>query len=443
MTYPEQHPDAPVAQDDGILLWSSVRKSWPSLPRKQRIRLVVAAADCLRALWAQGVDLQQLPLVYMAFAGTGESERALFPPRITPAREQKLQTAGIVECLASWLADTRAVLAPRECVLFLRRFLGQAPLDRGDIHAIARHVDRRSNRLARDRALSLYTQFLRAADHGHGDVHGVWNLNKDLHPRLLLKAAQAAETDPATRRIKAGSTIVVMRATLLGHDVLIKRYELKGWYDRLRYRTRPSKARRSWAAAQTLTALDIPTPPALGYVEVREGKTPVISYALTEYVSGSIPVYRWLKQQARRMTAEQKDEVKSLLPRMLLQLYDHGIYHADTKLPNLLVQHHASPSERRFYWIDLECVMPGAQPTRHRIVRNLVQMNGSVRHWVTEEDRMTVLRHFAQRYPWLLKPKVIEKMRAWTVERLVKEVRRHTPPDGRSQISNFKSQISA
>jgi hypothetical protein len=106
---------------------------------------------------------------------------------------------------------------------------------------------------------------------------------------------------------------------------------------------------------------------------------------------------------------------------MLLTLYQYGIYHRDTKTANMLLHDPTNNSRRTFLWIDLECVQTGVIPTRHRIIRNLVQLNGSLGEQVSTADRYAFLRDLSQIYPWLNTPASINKIRRWTERRLWKE----------------------
>jgi hypothetical protein len=108
---------------------------------------------------------------------------------------------------------------------------------------------------------------------------------------------------------------------------------------------------------------------------------------------------------------------------LFLQLYRNRIYHGDTKSANILLRSPDKPDRRAFFWIDLECVKFGVLPTRRQIIRNLVQLNGSLGSKVLEEDRMAFLHDMSQFYPWLAQPGVAKKIRRWTRRRLLKQKR--------------------
>jgi hypothetical protein len=145
-------------------------------------------------------------------------------------------------------------------------------------------------------------------------------------------------------------------------------------------------------------------------------------------MADAVSTYKWIKTNYHRRPAEWREQFRRDLVASLLSLYDRGIYHADTKTPNLMMTHPDDPARRTFYWIDLECVNAGVIPSRHEIVRNLVQLNGSFRHWVPDEDRLAFLHDIARRYPWLDRPRIVNKIRRWTVKRWQNEINRRIGP---------------
>ncbi len=275
--------------------------------------------------------------------------------------------------------------------------------------------------------ISIYRQELEAdrnaAAWQGGTVRGTWAPDPAVTPDRLAQAVSDAEEPPASAVLKQSDRIRVVRASLFGRDVLIKRYDLVGPFDRLKYRFRPSRARRAWATARTFIRSRIPTPEPLGFLEVLDGSLPVRSYFLTEFLVDARSARKWIQPHFPRQPPAVKDAVRRELLDLLLSLYRHGAYHKDTKTANLLLRSPEDPARRAFFWIDLECVSFGVRPSRHQIVRNLVQLNGSLGTKVSEEDRLAFLRDMARHYPWVDQPRVVGKIRAWTHKRLLKELR--------------------
>jgi hypothetical protein len=264
------------------------------------------------------------------------------------------------------------------------------------------------------KARQLYLQALK-------ESCGTWKSDPSISLSGLRAAIQEAEKARGTKIIKSEKRIRVFRAHLLGRDAIIKRYDLIDVGDRLKYLFRASRAHRAWAAARTLTELGIPTPEPLGFLEIRTGPFVTRSYFITAFISDAQSARTWIKPWLSTRPHEFRERFRKEVVNLLLDLYRNGIYHGDTKSANMLLRSPDEPDRRAFFWIDLECVQFGVQPTRRQIIRNLVQLNGSLGSKVSEEDRMAFLLDMAQFYPWLARPKVVEKIRTWTLRRLLKQ----------------------
>jgi len=415
-----------------LVPWNRLRQSWRSLPPGERHALVCAAADGLHAAWSSGARLSALSLSQLAFQRTGGTVTArLSGSDIAPARDPGPPHA-LLDTLAAWNVQARDTLSPREALHFLRRFLRHERMDPAAMRHAIETISAMTDHQVRRRAASLYRASIQEehpdGEGSHPALRCEWHPDAAVDARALLAAVERIEQEPETTTLKNNPIIRVMRANLFGHDTLIKRYSLPRRIDRIKYRFRASRARRAWAAARTLLGLGIPTPEPLGFLEVYEGSLATRSYIFTEFMADAVSTYAWCKANYHHRPPEWREQFRADLLASFLSLYDRGIYHADTKTPNVLMTHPDDPARRTFYWIDLECVNAGVTPSRHEIVRNLVQLNGSFRHWVPDEDRLAFLRDIARRYPWLDRPRIINKIRRWTVKRWRNEINRHIGP---------------
>ncbi|MFH0907891.1 MAG: lipopolysaccharide kinase InaA family protein [bacterium] len=415
-----------------LVSWNRLRPGWRALPRGERQALLRAAADGLHDTWSSGARLSALSLSHLAFERTGGTVTARLSGTARPPGRKSSPPHDLLNTMAAWNVQVRDALSPRDALHFLRRFMRHERMDPAAMRHAILTVAAMTESQVRRRAASLYRASL---EEEHPDGHetpGVlrceWHPDTSVDARALFAAIERIERAPETRTLKSNPIIRVMRANLLGHDALIKRYDLPRRIDRLKYRFRASRARRAWAAARTMLGLGIPTPEPLGFLEIYKGGVAARSYVFTEFMADAVSTYRWIKANYHRRPADWRVQFRRDLLACLLALYDRGIYHADTKTPNLLMTHPDDAARRTFYWIDLECVIAGVTPGRHEIVRNLVQLNGSFRHWVPEEDRIAFLRDIARRYPWLDRPRIVNKIRRWTLKRWRNEVSKHIGP---------------
>lgn len=249
---------------------------------------------------------------------------------------------------------------------------------------------------------------------------GCWIGSTSFSVSELLAALEHIEQADTTTTLKEDRRTRVMLASLGGYRVVIKKYRLTKRVERLKYVFRISPARRFWAAARTMQQISIPTPQPLGMVEVFKGRTPVRSYVINEFMSDAVTSREWIEEFFNQQSASFKQAFVRDLVDMLLLCYQHSLYHKDTKGENILLLHPKEEGVGRFLWIDLECVQ-AKKPTRHDIIRNLVQLNGAIGLDISCDDRVCFLEQFAQAYPWVNQPAVVKKIKEWTAMRLAKE----------------------
>jgi hypothetical protein len=205
---------------------------------------------------------------------------------------------------------------------------------------------------------------------------------------------------------------------------VIKRHDITAPRDLLKYRFRKSRARRAWATGKALTLMGIGTPVPLGWVEGQQTESGHTSYLITRLMPDAHSAREYIKPQLHKQSRETRIAVGQQILELLLELYEHGIYHADTKTSNMLVTHAEADDARAFHWIDLDSVRFGVTPTRALILRNLIQLNGSIGTKIDRADRMYFLERLAERFPWATDESVPQAIEEKTRMRLLREVRR-------------------
>jgi len=387
-----------------VVLWRELAQMWPLLSGRRRRALLRTTAELVHRLWREGADLSRVVLDAMAF-------KPLEPiPEVKPpygdlglGREAE-PLERLFDKLASLYVQAGSALSRREALYFLRAFLAQEQLEPGSLWEAARRIDRVAARERRLRAVGLYRQALatgvRLREAGAGAV-GYWSPQPALPPGDLAGAIRAAEASPDTEVIRAHPNAAVLRGQLFGRDVLIKRYEKRRVPARLKYAVRVSRSQRAYAAAWTLRRIGIPTPAPLGFLSFRAGGLPSESYYIVECIPQTCTLRRWLEQYYGEQPEEARIALRETLLERLLQLYRHGAYHADTKASNIIMPDRPEGPFARMAWIDLDCVRFGAKPSRYQVLRNLVQLNGSVCAFVGRADRLAFLRRMARDFPWV------------------------------------------
>lgn len=134
--------------------------------------------------------------------------------------------------------------------------------------------------------------------------------------------------------LKNGNTCYVSRLTWKGKDVVVKRYNHKGFIHSLRHTIKGSRARRAWLHAHRLRMLEIATPKPLAYIEHRKGRLVWKSYLVTEYVQGQEFCY-FLEDKS--VSQEERSTATHQVIDLLDKIGKYKISHGDLKHSNILI----------------------------------------------------------------------------------------------------------
>lgn len=134
--------------------------------------------------------------------------------------------------------------------------------------------------------------------------------------------------------LKDGNTCYVSRLIWNGKDVVVKRYNHKGFIHSLRHTVKRSRAHRGWVHGHLLRMLNINTPAPLAYIEQRKGLLIWQSYLVTEYVQGqNLDAFLNDDKVPRQARSKMIEQIEGLFAEMA----KHHISHRDLKHSNILI----------------------------------------------------------------------------------------------------------
>ncbi len=194
------------------------------------------------------------------------------------------------------------------------------------------------------------------------------------------------------RILKRASKSAVTLHALEGHgQVCVKGYRhVSLWYS-LKNIFKKSRALKSWIAAHGLLVRGIDTPLPLAVLERTCGPLRRESFLIT----GLLPDARELNDYIRAADpGERKADFIASLAAMLRRVHDRGVYHADLKSNNILVQE-AGPGWR-FSLIDLDRTYFTDGLSFLQRSNNLAQINASVAACMTLRDRLKFFHFYAK-----------------------------------------------
>ena len=211
------------------------------------------------------------------------------------------------------------------------------------------------------------------------------------HYCTVLRSEQQALapllTDPdsafgGTPLLKDGGSSTVARVTVGGRDLVIKRYNIKGFSHWLKRFWRPSRAWHSWLAGWRLNFLGIATPQPLAMIERRLGPLRREAWLITAYCPGEN-----LFQRLGETGDDLPDQpTGNAMLHLFNQLNDARISHGDFKATNLLWH------DDRVCLIDLDAMQSHDSETswhkgwardRARFVRNW-QADSKLAQWLEQ-----------------------------------------------------------
>ncbi len=134
--------------------------------------------------------------------------------------------------------------------------------------------------------------------------------------------------------LKKGNTSYVSHFKWNGKDIVVKRYNHKGFWHSLRHTIKRSRARRCWLYAHRLLMLNIPTAKPLAFIECYEGPVLWKSYFVTEYVAGrTLTEFLGDSNISNQERSRQIQQIEKIIHR----LNGHRLTHGDLKFSNILL----------------------------------------------------------------------------------------------------------
>ncbi len=133
--------------------------------------------------------------------------------------------------------------------------------------------------------------------------------------------------------IKNGNTCTLAAAQLAGLYVVIKRYNIKGFWHGLNRAFRRSRAAISWGNAHRLQLLGLPTARPIALVETRRFGLRGKAYFITEFIDATDMDQFFAQSTDKKVRAEAVKQVVQLF----YQLYLLHISHGDMKANNIKV----------------------------------------------------------------------------------------------------------
>lgn len=177
--------------------------------------------------------------------------------------------------------------------------------------------------------------------------------------------------DAAPGQFRTHKRSTVVRATLAGTDVVIKRYNPQTLAKRIKLLVLPNPALRAWRNARVLTHRGLHTAPPIACLSRRSGNGAMRHYLITEYLPGpSAETYF----RDDTISADARVATAARILEALQTLHRAGYVHGDLKGRNIILRDGVP------HFIDLDSLMYKwpAPVLRHWIRKDYVRLMGTV-----------------------------------------------------------------
>ncbi len=186
----------------------------------------------------------------------------------------------------------------------------------------------------------------------------------------LIKSPEYLFSSPNMQIIKHDWTTTVGVIRISQHQFLVKRYNIKNFWHRLKRLLTKTRAKKCWENAHRLLLRDIPTPNPVAMIEDRWGVFRGVCYFVSEYMPG-VTASEYFKPHHVDLTQGYK--IAQKIMNILRDLVKKKIYHGDLKASNILI------NQQGVWLIDLDAVQfyqtnfyfkSRAQKDNERFMRN-------------------------------------------------------------------------
>lgn len=414
-------PDARARAGDLVFGTPEMARLWSELPLRVRRVFILSAGRQWHDLWHGGLELDAIPPSAWGWRIGVEASPLALPSGVGGISGKPVSRARLVTAFAAWLFSPSLPFADCDRRRAVVAFGREAGMSRKARRRFATAIHRAARREAAETARELYSEILaetaRLCRQSVG-CRGVWLPDIRQSADEFRRDIEAALRAHDATHIKQSEVAQVTRTHLHGEDVVIKRHRFSKPGKRLKYLWRMSRARRAWAAGLALQRLGLPVAEPLGFLEVMRNGRVTDSYIINRW----LPTTRTARELATDLRGAPRAERRRAIAmwrETWLATLQRGIYHADTKLSNALVQ--TCDAQSVVHWIDLECVHIGGRITPYRLLRNIVQMNGSLAADFPLRDRLWFLQKLPAGLRWLASHRANRIIAWWTARRLGNE----------------------
>lgn len=373
---------------------------------KTRRRLIRLLAALLRRMHDDGIYHQDLhPGNFLVETLPSGEKRIYLLDLHRASLKPSLAIKHRIKSLAQFNMFASISLSVGERLFFFNSYFGEDELWKNEKRTLLTLIDKRTRimrwrlwkrREARCRHNNKYFMRLRFEDLNGFARREEWKgeIAQLLLARDMAKGGASLVKDSRSKSTWEKEVFIQGEPRTL----FIKHYRRKRGWQAFKYLFRRSQAIRSWAGAYAIQIRNVNAVNAIAAIEERRAMHCLgDAYLLTD----KIPSVENLADALAGLAGPSPEagparrELLRDLALFFRRIHLLGIYHGDTKATNMLVGKSRS-GKRVFYLTDLDFVRTKLRLSRRNVLRNLAQLNGSVRNLSRAgiEDRLYFLKAY-------------------------------------------------
>lgn len=373
---------------------------------KTRRRLIRILAALLRRMHDDGIYHQDLHPGNFLVETLASGEKRIYLLDLHRASlRPTLALKNRIKSLAQFNMFASISLSAGERLLFFNSYFGGDELWKNEKRTLLTLIDKRTRimrwRLWRSReARCLYNNkyFMRLRFENLSGFARREEWKGEIAQLLLARDMAKAGASPVkdSRSKSLWEKEVVIQGA--PRTLFIKHYRGKRGWQAIKYLCRRSQAIRSWAGAYAIQIRNVNAVNAIAALEERRAMHLLgDAYLLTDKIPSVENLADALAKLAGPSPGVQpaRRELLRSLAIFFRRIHSLGIYHGDMKATNILVGKDGH-GRRAFYLTDLDFVRTKLDLSRRNVLRNLAQLNGSIRNLshAGVEDRLYFLKAY-------------------------------------------------
>ena len=300
-------------------------------------------------------------------------------------------------------------LSQTDQLRFLKSYARKSPVLKGGFKEIVKKINKKAAQLWRvhlksrtKRCLVVSSEF--AAKNATGMSLYFRKIYSETAIMETLRTYDKGGFSSHVTVLKKTKKEVVSSIPVTDHEVfpfgrlIIKESRVFGLTNRLFQTLTRSRAKKAWIAARGLQVRGVNTPSGLALIEMKRFGLITRTILINEFIENAYElndfVVKYFKDTNTKTHVFNKNSFITYLAKTLKKLHDSGIYHADLKSNNILVNLD-DKNKINFYFVDLDRVYFKDQLSFEQMANNLAQINASIADCISPRDRLKFFRIYA------------------------------------------------